>query len=209
MKRIVSIILSAAILLLFTSCGGEKNREYDESEVKAAAEGLILKSARLNEIFWGEGIPYIEDDSYKSGQYYPADFVYLNNIGAQTVDDILKLTSEVFTKGYTLSIYSSTFSSQVGDYGMAGYTRYYQGTECIMVYSGYKPLLTDTVEYITEGIEVIGSKGEVVTVKVPIKVTRDISVQEKHIEVDLVEEENGWRIDSPTYAVYVEEKPAN
>ena len=207
MKRTVSLILAAVILLLFVSCGGEKNREYNEEEVKAAAEVLILKSAKLNDIFWGAGIPYEEDDNYKNGLYYPADFTYLHNLGAQTVDDILKLTAQVFTKGYTVSIYSSTFSSQTGDYGMAGYTRYYQGTECIMVYSAYKPLLTDNVEYITEELEVIGSKGQVVTVKLPIKVTRGGEVQQSQIEVNLIEEDEGWRIDSPTYAVFIEEIP--
>lgn len=206
MKRIVSLILAVAILLLLVSCGGEKNRSYDEAEVKAAAEGLILKSAKLNEIFWGEGIPYIEDDNYKNGQYYPADFIYLKKMDVETVDDIMEMTLEVFTKGYATSIYSSIFSSQVGESGMVGYTRYYQGTECIMVYTKYKPLLLDSVEYICSGIEVLGSSGEVVTVKIPIKVTRDGTSQEREIEVDLIEEEGGWRIDSPTYAVYLEEK---
>ena len=85
---------------------------------------------------------------------------------------------------------------------MAGYTRYYQGEEVIMVYAKYNPLLVDTVEYYCDRITVVGSKGDIVTVKVPIKVTRGDLTQEREIEVDLIEEENGWRIDSPTYAGY-------
>ena len=203
MKRIISLVLLTVLLLLFVSCG-EKNRSYDESEVKAAAENLILKSKQLNDIFWGAGIPYYEDDNYANGQYYPADPVYLNKLGVSTVDDILELTVEVFSKGYSVSIYGSIFSSMTGENGMVGYTRYYQGTECIMVYTKYKPLLCDDVEYITSDITVIGSKGETVIVRVPVKVTRDGIAQDNTIEVSLVEEEDGWRIDSPTYVAFIE-----
>lgn len=204
MKRVISLILSAALLIMLVSCG-EKNRSYDEAEVKAAAESLILKSEQINDICWGSGIPYYDDDNYANGQYYPADPVYLNKLGVSTVDEILELVVSIFSEGYSASIYGSTFSSMTGENGMVGYTRYYQGIDCIMVYTKYKPILCDDVEYITSDIEVIGSKGEVVTVRLPIKVTRDGTTQEKTIDVSLIEEENGWRIDSPTYAVFTGE----
>lgn len=54
MKKIISLITLIALLCSLISCG-EKNREYDENEVKLAAEALIRKSADLNRIFWGEG----------------------------------------------------------------------------------------------------------------------------------------------------------
>ena len=56
MKKIVSLVLLTAILLLLVSCGAEKNRSYDEAEVKAAAENLIMKTERLNKIFWGDNL---------------------------------------------------------------------------------------------------------------------------------------------------------
>ena len=204
MKRVISLILAMTLIFLLVSCG-EKNRSYDEAEVKAAAESLILMSKQINDICWGAGIPYYEDDNYANGQYYPADPVYLDKIGVSTVDDILEMVVNVFSEGYSVSIYGSTFSSMAGENGMVGYTRYYQGNDCIMVYTKYNPLLCDEVEYITSSIEVIGSKGESVIVRVPIKVTRDGMTQEKTIDVSLVEEGNGWRIDSPTYAAFIEE----
>ena len=208
MKRIVSLTLAVAILLLLVSCGKEKNRSYDEAEVKEAADLLIWKSAELNEIFWGEGIPY-EEYGYNSGIYYSADPIFLKKLGAYTVEEIIEKTQEVFSKDYTANIYASIFSSQVGENSMLGYTRYYQGEECIMVNSRYNSLITDSIDYITSEIEVVGSKGDIVIVKVPIKVTRDGNTQERTIEVNLVEEEGGWRIDSPTYAVYDEGIPEN
>lgn len=203
MKKTVSLILAAVLLLLLASCGTVKNRSYDEAEVKAAAEELIKKSERLNKIFWGSGIPFVEEYGYTG--YYPADPIYLAEHGFFTVEELIKDAEDVFSDDYCISIRTSVFSSSSGDYGMTGYTRYYQGTDTIMVYKKYKPLLTDTVEYDYQNISVIGSKGEIVTVNVPIKVTRGELSQERIIKVDLVEEKDGWRVDSPTYASYREE----
>ena len=208
MKKIASLVLLTAILLLLVSCGAEKNRSYDEAEVKAAAENLIMKSERLNKIFWGEGIPYVEDDPLlpPQGQYCPADPLYTYKNGMLTVDDLIKEAESVFSSSYTVSIRTSILSSSVGNNGMTGYTRYYQDTDnmTIMVYKKFKPLLTDSVEYFYSGIKVIGSEGEKVIVEIPIKVTRGDLSQERTIKVDLIEEKDGWRIDSPTYAAYRE-----
>ena len=86
MKKILSLILAALLLLSLLSCGKDKNRSYDEAEVKAAAQELIKKSERLNKIFWGEGIPYVEEYGYTG--YYPADPIYLMENGFLTVDDL-------------------------------------------------------------------------------------------------------------------------
>ena len=122
--------------------------------------------------------------------------------GFLTVDDLIEDAKKVFSADYCISICTSVFSSSAGNNGMTGYTRYYQGTDTIMVYKKYKPLLTDTVEYDYSNISVEGAKGEIVTVNVRIKVTRGDLSQERVIKVDLVEEKDGWRIDSLTYASY-------
>ena len=137
MKKALALIIIAATLLSLFSCS-EPDRKYNEGEVINAARGLISGSEKFNDMFWGAGIPYYEDDNYKNGQYYPADPLYLQKLGASTVSDIMKMASEIFSEGYLISIYSSTFSASVGDYGVASFTRYYQGTDVIMVYTDYK-----------------------------------------------------------------------
>ena len=201
MKRIVSALLLVAVLLFASSCA-DQNRSYDEAEVKAAAELLIRKSKKLNEVFWGSGIPYVEDDSKKIGPYYPADPNAASELGVKTVDDILAQTLEVFSRKYSESIYDSVFSSKTGEVGMSGYTRYYQNDDTIMVYKNYNPLLVDEVQYLYDSISVLGSKGEKIIVKITVNVTRGEDTQTRDIEISLVEEKNGWRIDSPTYASY-------
>ena len=211
MKKIISLLTLFALLCSLISCG-EKNREYDESEVKQAAEILISKSAALNQIFWGEGIGYISDSSYSVGYYYPADIFSLYNYGIETVDDLKEKTMEVFSFAYSQNIFSTVLSSLNDGDGIYAYARYYQKysdaeekvPETIMVYSKALVLLKDEVRYNFDTMEVIGSKKETVFVTLTVDVVRGENTQTRALKVGLIEEEDGWRIDTPTYMSYVE-----
>lgn len=211
MKKIISLLTLFALLCSLISCG-EKNREYDESEVKQAAEILISKSAALNQIFWGEGIGYISDSSYSVGYYYPADIFSLYNYGIETVDDLKEKTMEVFSFAYSQNIFSTVLSSLNDGDGIYAYARYYQKysdaeekvPETIMVYSKALVLLKDEVRYNFDTMEVIGSKKETVYVTLTVDVVRGENTQTRALKVGLIEEEDGWRIDTPTYMSYVE-----
>ena len=93
MKKILTVVLIFATLLSVFSCG-KKNRDYDEYEVVGAAETLIKKSRTLNEIYWGAGIGYYENDSYADGTYYPADPVSLYELGFETLDELREKTGQ-------------------------------------------------------------------------------------------------------------------
>ncbi len=211
MKKIISILLLAALLCSFISCG-DKNRKYDENEVKLAAEELIRSSAELNRIFWGEGIGYIDDASFSVGYYYPADMFSLYNYGIETVEDLKKKTKKVFSEAYSQNIFSTVLSSLTDGDGIYAFARYYQKysdaenkePECIMVYSKAIVLLNDEVSYNFDTLEVVGSKKETVYVTLKVDVKRDEKIQTRELKVGLIEEENGWRIDTPTYISYVE-----
>ena len=106
MKKIIALILVALTLLFTVSCGDE-NRTYNEEDVKDAAVELLPKSGRLNTLFWGSGIRYVEDDNYKEGIYYPADQVHLNELAYDSVDSILRSAKKVFSEGIFNVIYST------------------------------------------------------------------------------------------------------
>lgn len=211
MKRIVSLIIVFGLLCSLVSCK-EKNREYDENEVKLAAESLIRKSAELNYIFWGEGIGYINDASYSVGYYYPADIFSLLSYGIETIDDLKEKTKKVFSSSYSENIFSTVFSSLGDEDEIYGFARYYQKysdaenkePECIMVYSNALVLLNDEVSYDFDTLKVIGSKKQTVYVTLSVNVKRGENTQSRELKVGLVEEEGGWRIDTPTYMSYVE-----
>ena len=203
MKRLLSVILILTVFASLISCG-EKDRDYDEYEVKTAAETLIKKSKALNDVYWGRGIGYYEDNNYADGYYLPADPVSLYELGFETVDQLKEKTEKVFSKNYCDAIFDSSFVTDA-DAGTAVRKRYYQGIDCIMVYSKAIAFLTDKVTYFYDTLEVTGSSGETVFVKIKVRVERGELSQEREIEIGLVEEEDGWRIDTPTYASYRQE----
>ena len=207
MKKTVSLILIiVSVFFSLVSC----NRKYDEATVKEEAARLIAASAELNEIYWGRGIGYIQDAGSSNGAYYEANFFDLMKYDVRTVDDLKAKTELVFSEGYCESIFATAFSSIVDGEELQFYARYYQKYEdenntvpvAIMVYSLAKVLLTDKIEYHFDTIEVVGSKKKTVYVTIEISVTREDKTQTKVLKIGLLEEKNGWRLDTPTYSSY-------
>lgn len=215
LMKIKALLLTLVVIFSafsFNSCKTkkEKDREYNESEVLEAARTLIKKSEILNEIYYGQGIEYdIGDTSNSNGYYYPADLMSLDKFGVTNVEDIKRLTRECFTTGQSDQMINTILSSirnQSGD--IIHFARYYQEYEtlnenvekCVMVYSKYDVLLVDTVEYFYDTLRVIGVKGQIIKVEIEANATSPAgNVQRKKIVIDLLEEANGFRIDSPTY----------
>ena len=200
MKKIISVIILLAMVMSLVSCG-EKNREYDESEVLIAAERLIRRSGDLNEIYWGAGIKYYEDAAYSNGYYYPAEPTHLAELGFETIEELKTLTRKTFSAEFAESVFGSKLSSLRED-EYFGYARYYQGIDRIMVYSKAEAFLTDEVKYLYDTLEVVGSRGEVVFVKLSAEISDGENVQTRELEVGLIEEEDGWKLDTPTYMSY-------
>lgn len=207
MKKIIALILAVASVLSLASC----DRSYNEEEVRAAAEELVEKAIVLNEIFYGKGIDFDRDENTSNGAYYEASSYYVRNIGIETVEDLKDMALGVFSEDYAELIFSTVLSPVTDDSYIYGMARYYQKTDAvtgeniaIMVYSEANVYLTDKMEYDYSSIEVTGSKGERVYFNISVKVT-DSETDEEHImtrSIALIEEEGGWRIDSPTYAQY-------
>lgn len=215
LMKIKAFLLTIVVIFSvfnMNSCKEEvKDREYNEAEVIAAAKDLIKKSEKLNVIYYGHGIKAdINDVDNASGYYYPADVLSLSELGIQKVEDIKALTRECYTKAQSEYMINNTFAPvRDSDGEIIHFSRYYQEYDtfdrneekCIMVYSKYEPFLVDTVEYFYDTVRVVDVEGEVIIVEINVKVTsEDGNVQEKSIKVNLLEEENGFRLDSPTYA---------
>lgn len=203
MKKLFCVLLTLVLVFSSFSCG-KRNRDYDEYEVKTAAENLIRKSKTLNDIYWGAGIGYYEDDNYANGYYYPADPTALFNLGFETVDELKERTAKVFSKQYCDVIFEGNFISE-GEENQDIPKRYYQSFDCIMVYSKATVFLTDKVTYLYDTFEVVGSRKDTVFVTISVRVERGEASQERVIEIGLVEEDGEWRIDTPTYVSYRQE----
>lgn len=210
--RIISLLLiTVTIVSLFTlsSC----NRKYDEEEIIEVSKILLKDAEMLNIVYYGSGIEYFDDEDEK-GYYRKANVNHLEELGFSTIDELKKLTDKTFSVGYSSELYSTILSSLATDISIVSPARYYQAYDeetgaptHIMVYSNFTPMLKDSIVYDYDSLRVEGSKKEKVYVKIDATVTKaDGKSQNTTITVALVEEDDGWRIDNPTYANYNEYK---
>lgn len=207
-KKAVAIVLIALTLVMLnftTSC----NRKYDEAEVVKEAEKLMKQAEMLNNVYFGSGISYVDSEE-NNGYYRQAKYEHLNSLGFKTIDELKALTDSTFTVNYRESIYSTMLSSLSDGTHLVQAARYYQAYDeetgaptHIMVYSLYKPLMTDTSVYHYDTLRVTGVKKETVFVSIDVTVTNSNGESQRtEVVIHLIEEDNGWRIDNPTYVNY-------
>jgi hypothetical protein len=211
-NKIISLLLiSVTLVSLFTlsSC----NRRYDETEVVEVTKKLLKEAEMLNFVYYGSGIRYFDDEDEK-GYYRKADPNHLEELGFSTIDELKAMTEKTFSIGYSDTLYKTILSPLTTDTSVVTPTRYYQAYDeetgaptHIMVYSSFTLMLKDSIEYDYDSVRADRSKKEKVYVKVDATVTNsDGKSQRTTITVTLVEEDDGWRIDNPTYANYNELK---
>lgn len=201
-KRLIPLIL--IISTVFTSLISCGDRDYDEAEVKAAAENLIRKSDILEDILFGEGLDHHIIEGTLSYQTVSADDIKRKSEAMgesfSTVEELKVILSKVYTVGYKNDLLSGILSGDVNKY-----TRYYQNGEKMMKLVTYDVKKKDEIEYHYDTLNVKDVEGEKITVSLDITITtKDGKSQRITIDVDMIEEPDGWKLDTPTYAVYNE-----
>ncbi|MBR2965798.1 MAG: hypothetical protein IKC34_04545 [Clostridia bacterium] len=212
LKLTAILLIIAALPLSLISC----DRKYDEEEVKAAAKELIAASIPLNDIYYGEGVRYLEYSERNVGVYFEADPAHLIELGFSTLSDLKTITKKVFSEAHSERMFAGSFSGTFTQNGSSTLARYYQQyteggapdyvikPDYIMVYSEYENMLKGEATYDLDGITVKGSKGQLVYVTVGVEIVYGEKTQKTTLEIALFEEETGWRLNSPTYASYNE-----
>ena len=208
---IVAIVLVVAALVILLAYLFPRNRRYDEEEVMAAASELITAATELNEIYYGKGISFLENSSHNISIYREADPMSLEKYGIKTVSQLKQKTLEVFADSHAESMFESAFSGTFAQNGTSNMSRYYQKYDdkgvnpiCIMVRSDYEPLMNSENIYDMSSLKVEGSKREYVYVTIDVTVISGDNIQEQTLKIRLIEEEDGWRVSSTTFANYNE-----
>ena len=210
--KLTAILLIIAVLpLSLISC----DRKYDEEEVKAAATELIAASLPLNEIYYGDGVRYLEYSERNVGVYFEADPAHLLELGFSTLSELKSKTKEVFSVAHAERMFQGSISGTFTQNG-AALARYYQQyteggapdyvikPDYIMVYTEYEKLLKGEATYDLDNLTVLGAEGKIVYVSVNVSIEYEGKTQNTSVKIGLFEEEVGWRLDSPTYASYNE-----
>lgn len=89
------------VTLVFCSCGGDMT---DES-VRLELERLLPQSYELNDIFWGKGLPYVDDEE-SVNRYLPVT----EDCPYKDIDSILAKTAEVFSEEYVAIVKDAVFT---------------------------------------------------------------------------------------------------
>ena len=207
-STIITLILIFSLLCgTFTSCK-EKQIEYDEAEVLKEAQRLLKSAEIVNSIFYGEGIHYVYGLN-QNGVYCEADYNHLYSFGLRSLTDMKKLCVDTYSVGISAMIFAAT--TDVSSYGSGNYliARYYAPTdepERLMVNSSYKQIFDDKITYDYSTLKIVGAEGMKIKLTIMASVrSTDVSkddAQSVEINVFLVEEENGYRIDNFVFANY-------
>ena len=229
-KRILFIALIAAFVgiivwvIVAGSLKGDEapeisNREYDEAEVSLAARELLEKSKLINDIFFYDGIPLDENqDGITMKSYQRADMTYLESKGIKCFEDLKSLTRGVFSESRSEYLFKIFLSGGTDESftGIAHYIPEYlvdeesgEKEEVGILVSKKRAedsfvRIGERTEYDYDSIKVIASEGEKVKIQVKCTVTTvDGKTQSGTEDMYLIEEEDGWRLDTLSKISYL------
>ena len=212
MKKLLSLLLCAVLLcgalLSFAGCA-----KLDTTGLAEAAPDLIARSVLFNEIYFGDGIPYNKNDEPAIGAFYYADPAYLSANGFTTVEQLKKLTKQVFSEAYSATIFENALEGYAvegtTDYSYARYSssqalKLRDENETILVNQNYNffTIGKTTYDYATLTLGKVTKDSATMTIRVSTVYAATETENEltttDTLEITFVYE-NGWRIDSPTY----------
>ena len=204
-KGLAFLLIPIMILTILSSC----NRSYNEAEVKSAAITLLEKSILVNEVFYGVGITVdTTRPELSSGNYKVADDAYLGKLGVYDINGIKELTKTVYTGELCDIIFSTKLTSaRDSDGNIISYARYSERKEgskkYILVYTAAQKSYENDVEYLYDTLRVVGSDGEYIIINVDVKLTTfDGFSRYQNVEFLLLEEYNGFRLDTLSFVKY-------
>lgn len=195
-------ILVAAVSVM--SCG----YDYTEEEVVKAAKKLIKGSYEINVIYFGKGLPISEEESEAAKKFAEENGLSLENVQFLpvtedspyfTVEDIKKATNKVYSESYCEYLYKMAFEGYSTEDGYAAvYAKYLEdesGTLTVRIDLADNELPART--YDLDSIKIESKKEAEVVISVVSYLNGE--KEDKSVSLTLVKEENGWRLDSPTY----------
>ncbi len=204
----------AAVLVLCAALTACSRPKHAPAELRPVPEELLPKSAEINEIYFGEGLPTTRDvdvvrafyetfdTDIQSISYTPVDPA----CGYETIDDIKAATLAVFTPDYAEFLFDRAFNG-ISDLFDEGLETEHRTTAVYAMYLEENGYLTKRVNlaedaiplgrtYDLDSLTVLRENETGVEVKLASFLDRQPSVE---VKMWLVETADGWRLDSPTY----------
>lgn len=199
MKKLLCLLLAVLLLLSTVACSSPS---YSREEILVELEALLDETHILNDIYFGEGIP-VKENGYKVSVYQEADMSSLQEYGMTDIESIRAKTAEVFSISMCAWLDEIAFNSFSSGITVEG-ARYYKDSENrIMVRTTSEVYVDGTVEYDLSSMKILSQRKDIVYTELRASVTTpEGNTRSDTIKVDLIKEQDGWRLHSPTYFVY-------
>ena len=188
MKRVIKTILALVLIASFeisiVGCGAP-----DAETAKEIVKDLVTQSYELNEIYFGAGLQY--RDSGNSNDVYMPVFETEKYI---LKSRLLEKTKEVFSESLSASLIDMAFNgvqSEINQNSVMSRYMVQSDDDYLYVNKDYEPVVEKVAEYNYDTIVVTKVSGRF------IEATLETTGGEV-VEVTLVNEKSGWRLDSYT-----------
>ncbi len=199
--RIISLLLIITLLLsAFTLFSCKEKDAYPKEEVIESAKRLIKEAEKINEIYFGAGIPYIDEGE---GNYKKADPEWLEENGISTTEDLKTMTTKVYSQGYSEYLFEIMLSAVKTDTAVASYASYIDTDAGILVYANRTNYINGTLTYHLDEISVDENTKERVRVSVGVTVENEEGSSQKRTKsFNMVKTGESWYLDSGTFLTY-------
>ena len=200
MKRTLSLLLAVLMLLLPLLSGcGEQKPPVTEEEIFPLAADLLERSVLVNNILLGDGIP---TGNEAFGEFFYADTDWEDEKNVHSVEDILKLATDV----YTNEVYTVLYSLVITKDGQIPPDYQNRGAPAtgLLVYKGREGMYENTThEYLTDTMTLTQATADKATVTVTVRITPEgYEPQERVLTLTLALTDRGWRCDKLTCIAY-------
>lgn len=207
------ILLLPLLLLLsvsLLSCA----RPPELADVREEFGNLIEASEEINNLLWGEGLPYYDIDSdfaKESGIYgeHPetlGNYRYVTTEAQQkypSADDIRTAAEKVYSNAFLSGVATSLFEGNVisnGEVSVVSRARYAELNQSLCILVGWNSGFTYSPRtFNLSTMQIVKKLSNTDIVTVTVDSTRKDGSDPRTLTLRFVREENGWRLDSPTY----------
>lgn len=194
-------VLALLLCVLAVATGCQQASPPALEEVYDAAVDLIERSYAVNDILFGYGLPV-----WKQGSSYAEVMsVYMGQIQYETTtpysipstaDRIRTMLSSVYSSSYVESLTATLFDGYAYEEGaMAAQLK--EDSKGLHQYKHYTPLVTWQRIYDYSTMRVVGGDERTAILEIDSHLENEQTVLT--VELVLVLEDDGWRLDTPTY----------
>jgi len=201
--RIMLLLAAALLAVLLTSCGSG----LSEEEIRETYRTLVEASYPLNDVYFGDGLPYEENEAMMQYLTGTAEGTEGFRVSYMPVAEDAAFHSEAEIRTATAAVYSDALCAHLYQLGFEGMSTDEGETVAFARYIEQNEVLTVRIDladdaipmgrtYDFDAMTVIADEKSRIRASFPSYIDGKQSVS---VSITMIKTPNGWRLDSPTY----------